>query len=293
MKAFIWFTGHEIADAVARAVMDGLMPYNALWGVGKADQAAQAEDRVFESADVHVGYGILRGMDQVFKRAKRAGIPWVNIDRGYFRAHHYEGYYRLSLNGTQQTIGVQSMAPNYSRLRRLSINLEPWRGFDPSKPILYCPATQAVANFFDHRGFKIDQKSLDRSGLVTRIKGDAAPLDFRDYNYVHTVNSSVGWQAIQAGIPCVSDPICSIVGARYKEIPLAELGEAQYLDREKLFGCMANLQLTLSEIRAGKVWETLAHLLSLSAMTAENPPPLTLPPTPSLEEPRPTPASTT
>lgn len=251
-------TGHIIADTVAAALEEGL--YGAFNG---------------SSMDIPIGYGILRGTAEQFKKAKN----YLHIDRGYFKPGHYAGYYRVSLNGTQQTTGLDQFEDD-ARFRQLGIEVKPWRGFDRSKPVLVIPPTEYVEDFFG-KWFLQPGTLRGDTKYVSRDKSCKEPINFDDYSHVITFNSSVGWQALQNGIPCVSDPTHSIVGARYHNISLDNLEEAQYIDRHKLFAVMANLQLSLEEIRAGtKLWELLSKLLNLTSLsdsTAGSPSPLTWP----------------
>jgi hypothetical protein len=187
MKVCVWKTGHEIADTVARAIG------------GNIYDTKDCNQNIIDAYDIHVGYGILRGMADVFARAAKANKPYFNLDRGYINPGHFDGKYRISLNGTQQVGSWPDPIPH-------SMPLQPWRGFDENKPILVCPPTDVVAEFFNVYGWRC----VD--GVVRR-KGNPNPINFQDYNYVCTFNSSVGWQAIAAGIPCISDTTFSMVGS--------------------------------------------------------------------------------
>lgn len=264
VKIAVRRTGHEIADTVADAIVAGL---------GRAHIDWTLED-IGERASAYISYGILRGNTELFHSCRKFNMPWCNVDKGYWKPGHYDGYYRISLRGTQQTHNLDKIEPDYDRWKALGIELKPWRGFDYTKPILLCPPTEAVEKFFLGMGVFYREVPLSSPlhtyPIVVRHKGDPSPLNFDDYNYVITFNSSVGWQAMAAGIPCVSDPIYSIVGARYSTNSLEELSDIQYMDRERLFAIMSRLQLTLNEMRAGKIWDVMSLLLSISDMTPEN-----------------------
>jgi len=243
MKVAVWRTGHEIADTVASAIQEGL-----------PDIAAP---------NVGIGYGILRGMTAGFKQYPH----WFNVDRGYWKPSHYNGYYRISLRSTQQTFGLDKLKPDYDRLRALGIELYPWRGFDDSKSVLVCPPTHHVSEFFG-----LGQLwKYPSTKCILRNKGDASPINFDDYNYVYTFNSSVGWQALAAGIPCISDPKHSIIGAWFGNSLTDSLSKKQHTEREQLFAVMSGLQLTLKEMREGKLWPLMSQLMSLSDGIQENP----------------------
>lgn len=275
MKIAVWHTSHEIADTVADAIHEGL----------NADiryTSSRSDIQSIALYDAHVAYGVLRGCDVVFKDAARCRIPYFHLDRGYTNPGHFYGNYRISLNGTQQ---VRFWPDPIAH----TIPLQPWRGFDENKPVLVCPPTGVVAEFFGIAGKLWPYPSKS----VLRHKGDQSKINFQDYNYVHTFNSSLGWQAIASGIPCVSDPTFSMVGSFFKNISLASLSEKQYLDRERLFGTMSSLQMTLKNMRDGKIWPLLSNLLSMSASIAANPPPLTWRHTPSENAPVQNPQSNT
>ena len=241
MKIAVWRTGHEIADRVCRSLMHSCRETDFTL-TGGCLPIEENKDILLRN-DAHIGYGILRGMAEVFRNSN----CWFEVDRGYFKPSHYDGYYRISCLGTQQCFAW--VEPDYERLEQLQLDLKPWRGFDDSKPVLVIPPTEYVEKFFG-----IDWEFPFFKQHVLRRKGDASPINFSDYNYVLTFNSSVGWKALQAGIPCVSDPTHSMLGSWFKNLPLDELVEKQLQDREKLFATMAALQFTLSEIEQGMVW---------------------------------------
>lgn len=282
MRIAVWRTGHDIANVVGRTIIESSRD-TILWHTQEDNFI-----RHVPGYDKHIAYGILRGTADVFRECDRLDKPWFNIDRGYFKPGHYDGYYRVSLRGTQQTSGWPE--PDYERLEQLNLDIKPWRGFDHSKPVLFIPPTNDAATFFMpdpvYGGrFSLDDWLMSNRPIgpyVVRLKGDSIPINFSDYNYVLTFNSSVGWQALAAGIPCVSDPKHSMVGAWFKDANFTDnLSDLQEAERHKLFACMAGLQLTLEEMRAGKLWDLVQRLLSLSGTTPESLPPPMLPPTPS------------
>lgn len=271
MHIAVWKTGHEIADRVAESLWKGI-PNATLCNTWNGCASYYPKDKY----DVNIAYGILRGATEVFRNSK----CFFNLDRGYFRPSHYDGYYRISCGGTQAT--GNWVVPGYSRLAELSLLLAPWRGFAPELPVLVIPPTEHAAKFFNLNDewsgiIPVSKISTENYGAeyVVRQKGAASPINFADYNYVLTFNSSVGWQALQAGIPCVSDPTHSMVGAWFKNVPLDSLAEKQLQDREKLFATMAASQFTLQEIEQGKAWSLVNHYTSGSAMMAGKLSPLT------------------
>lgn len=259
MKACVWQTGHGIADTVAQAVHDGLHAS----GVNHSlKQTSQLSEQEIQSSDVHIGYGILRGMDEVFRACDKAGKPWFNIDKGYWKPGHYDGYYRISLRGTQQTFGFDKLKPDYERWDKLGIEILP----STKKPdvALCCPPTDYVDGFFD--GCSIQYPAGKE--LIIKSKTDPRPINYNLYDEVVTFNSSVGWEALRHGIPVISDINHSIIGAYVKHFESTRgisFDKAMRDDsnvRRELFALMALLQLTLDEIRAGLLWPFMQNLLN-------------------------------
>lgn len=251
MKICVWRTRHEIADTVANAINDGSQ---------NRDLYLDTDEILPDEADVHIGYGILRGMDNVFRVCQKAGKPFIHIDRGYWKPGHYDGYYRVSLNGTQQTFGFDKLEPDYERWDKLGIDVLP-RHVGEHRTLV-CPPTQHVQDFFNRTLNGVIPG--DRSTI--RPKGSEDPIDWKKYDLLYTFNSSVGWEALRQGIEVVSDPTHSIVGA-YQNLfdkPLHVDVEA----RRKLFAIMANLQLTLEEMRSGKLWMLVEKLVNLYTSTS-------------------------
>lgn len=262
MKIAIWKTGHPIADTVAEALAEGF----------DADIRNTSSAKYRQSItlyDACVAYGILRGCDDVFKAADRYGVPYFNVDRGYFNPGHYGGYYRISYKGTQ--------ARWYENIPRKPGNfrLKPITKRDGY--ILICPPTDHVKQFFgvDEWRWRITQPSRE-PGPITRLKGDPAPIDWPNIKAVVTFNSSVGWEALRRGIPVLSDINHSIIGSFYKAKEFNQLIDNFYSmpdTRLELFEAMNAHQFTLDEIRAGRAWTLLNHYLSSSATIAGRPSP--------------------
>lgn len=235
-------TGHEISDTVTSALEEGL--YGPI-----------------TCRDFSIGYGILRGNAEKFRKCP----TWINIDRGYIKPHHYDGYYRFSLCGTQQT-NLGDIEPDYVRLEKLQVDFPLPRGIDSTAHTLIIPPTDHVAKFFKVNAYEWvrDQRMIyTDSPLRIRMKGDDTPLEKHLANCLRVVtfNSSVGWEALRRGIPVYSDETHSIVGA-YKKF----IDKPLHLDfkaRRDLFAIMAGLQLTLQEIRDGMLCPLIDKLLAL------------------------------
>lgn len=263
MKIAVWKTGHEIADTVAQALAEGI-------------PNAEIKDTRFNASDTkefgaHIAYGILRGTADIFK----ANQCYIHVDRGYFHPGHYDGYYRISYKGTQAKYDAAFLIS-----KEYDGQLEPKRRYDRSKPVLVCPPTLAVDTFFE-LGAWIDWLPDNR---IMRDKGDTKPIPWDDISAVITFNSSVGWEALRRGIPCLSDPTHSVVGSYYNTKSIDECIELFHSrSRKPLFDLMASHQFTLAEIRKGVACPLIQHYLKkhpssvTSAGIPENPsPPVSL-----------------
>lgn len=256
MKIAIWKTGHPIADTVADALKMGMPNADTFYtGTG------------YKSADAHIGYGILRGMEAIIRGSAEKNVPCFILDRGYFSPSHYDGYYRISLCGTQQTIGLDRLEPDYERLDKLGIVFpDPYR-INSEAHTLVIPPTDYVCSFFDlGRWEEYALDNFPNSKIRIRHKGGVRSLeeDLTNCLRVVTFNSSIGWEAIRRGIPVYSDQDHSIVGA-YQKLRKTD-DRPLHLDlkaRRELFAIMSGLQMTLEEIRSGKICTLMEKLLSL------------------------------
>lgn len=257
MKIGIWKTGHEIADTVAEAVYEGLKDHSEC----RRFNTRTDIDQLHES-DVQVIYGILRGASEVFKLAQAMGKPYVCIDRGYWKPGHYEGYYRISLNGTQQTTGLDKFEPDYERWDRLRLEIfdRPQRlEREPDHYDLYCPPTEYVSKHFNEMHWLHENVDSGRKYKI-RHKGSEEQINWSEVRVVHTFNSSVGWEALRQGIPVFSDENHSFVGAYKKQVDkMPHMMDIE--SRRRLFAVQCGLQLTLEEVKSGKIWPLLQRLL--------------------------------
>lgn len=262
MKVAVWNTGHFIADKVAESLLS--LPNSTLF------HAKSATRSIIKDHDIHIGYGILRGMDDVFKACDRDKKPWFDVDRGYFRPNHFGGTYRVTLSGTQPTnINID----DYKTINKKVVDFDakPWRGVDCSKSILICPPTDYAVDFFN---INVDKwkdnfaRIAYDSGIkkyIFRPKGTERPLqqDLDKAGLVVTFNSAVGWEAMRQGIPVMSDQDNSLIGSTCRGLTVHKTSELQRDIRLKLFNIMEDMQLTLKEMEDGKLWPLMQHLMSL------------------------------
>ncbi len=240
MRTAVWKTGHKIADTVADAFGFG----NPSVQVIPSDYTPKyIDEKRYEALDdlqidAHIVYGILR--HTIPDYARKRGKPFFIIDNGYFKPGHYDGYYRISLNGTQQTTHFPK--PDYERWKQLGLEVKPWEYYDETLPELACPPSCHVREW--------DEAAAQWQApphAIIRTKDSGEFDGFHNYSHVHTYNSSMGWRAMLEGVNATAS---GGILAAWKGT------------REDLFATMAAMQFTLSEIREGKAWELIRSQLS-------------------------------
>jgi hypothetical protein len=252
MKIGVWHTSHEISYYVCKAIVKGLP---------NAELIHASQQELVKDYDLHIAYGILRGTAEVFHKAGSLGLPYINVDRGYWKPGHYDGYYRISLNGTQQTTGLAKLEPDYERWNALGLPILTRPLHDPNGSVLFCPPTEPVSQFFNVQ----PQEVVPDPKLIIRRKDAQTNLqkDLNKCSMVYTFNSSVGWEALRQGIPIISDPAHSFVGAYQKQVDA--LRDMSIKSRYRMFSVMAGLQLRLEEIKSGLLWPLIQKLLTVDS----------------------------
>jgi len=263
MKIAVWKTGHQIADTVADALVDGVRNCKSQHIECYNNLAAMGD---YAWPEAYIGYGILR--HNTFEIATRYNKPYFEIDRGYFNPGHFDGYYRISYKGTQakwhDDIPQSDICPE----------LEPWRKPPEKGYVLIVPPTDAVIDFF---GINYSQwlteasKSCGYYGSSIRYKDEQRPIEWDKLAGVVTFNSSIGWQALQKGIPCISNSEHSLVGSYYNQnLVDYNFESVKSIPREPLFKSMLAHQFTLNEMRAGKAWTLINHYLNTKPQAYQN-----------------------
>jgi hypothetical protein len=244
----VWVSDRAISRRVGIALTAGF----------KADAtlafAATATKEQIAASPIHIGYGILDGMDHVTRLAQEAGKPWFIVDLGYFGPGHFDGNYRIAYQGTQSLFDPKIQAGSAPQA-------EPW--WNVEGPALLCPPTEHVCRFFSvqEESWIEEATALAKNlGLKSKLrrKGDAEDLDTALENSacVITFNSSVAWRALAKGLPAFSNTAHSTVGSWHGK-NVDSLESLKKLSRESLFGFMKASQLSLLEIQEGKIYGIL------------------------------------
>lgn len=238
-RVCVWYTGHSICDTVAKSLARGFD--------AELHPTSSLTDAVINSYDCHIGYGILRGTADVFKSATRLGKAWFNVDRGYWNANHFNGTYRISYQGTQCRWPDQRI--------RLAVG--------KNALTLIAPPTPDVCRFFNIDPIHwLRNAGTSHPNHKLRWKGDAAPIDWSAVEQLVTFNSSLGWQALQRGIPCVSNAQHSVVGSYLDTISIDSKPKVVHSGLKPLFEYMGKHQFTLQQIEKGAAWGLIERYLS-------------------------------
>jgi hypothetical protein len=249
MKIIGWKTGHNIADTIIKE-----------FGYDICDYFCNAFDfagRINLDADVHIGYGILRGMAEIYNKADN----WFEIDNGYWGAGHFSGNYRISFKSTQSQYSDDLQQPH-------GLILGPWK--TTGDTILIVPPSDYVREFFNVTGIDWYRSNFNPylHKCVVRTKDAKELINWEKIKGVITFNSTVGVEALRRGIPVISDIEHSMIGSYYKQ-KLIDKGldytfeNVMTISREPLFNCMQTHQFTLEDIREGKAWKLLNYYLRL------------------------------
>lgn len=252
MRITIWVTDHPYAQRIAMALKLGLKDDAVL------AHASQVSDELIAATDIHIGYGVVRGMGDIYRRIEKAGKHWFVVDLGYFDPAHFDGYYRIAYKGTQSRYNEKIQSEN-------SRSFAPWK--QGGEFALICPPTDYVAEFFGVKDAAwvtdatAQAKALNLTPKIRR-KGDAEKLDdaLASAGAVITYNSSVAWLALEKGIPAISNIQNSTVGSWHGDIKT--LGALRALNRDALFRFMLANQLTLLEIQQGKILPILKNFIT-------------------------------
>jgi hypothetical protein len=251
MRITIWVTEHPYSHRVGSSLKLGFKDDAVL------ATPIQYTDDTLNATDIHIGYGVRRGMDDVYRKLTAAGKHWFNIDLGYFGAAHFDGQYRIAYRGTQNLFDANVQSETCP-------DIDPW--IEGGAFALICPPTESAAGFFNINETEwLEQATLQATtfGLTPKIrrKDDPEHLDdaFATAGAVITFNSSVAWKALQLGIPAFSDITHSTLGSWHGDV--RSIAEIKKLNRENLFRFMCANQLSLLDIQQGKLLPILKRFV--------------------------------
>jgi hypothetical protein len=248
-SATIWVTDHYISQRIGLSLKMGMGDR------ARIAVAATANPEQIKATPVHIGYGILRGMEKVAALASDYSKDWFHLDLGYTNPSHFAGNYRIGYKGTQSLYDENFLSDQ-------SVACADWKG--GGSDALICPPTDHVVSYFklDADAWLHEAEELAaRFDLPAKIrrKGDAENLGdtLAQSACVISFNSSVAWQALQKGIPAFSDITRSTVGSWHGVSGMKSLAALKVLSRVHLFRFMRGNELSLVDIQQGKIFDVL------------------------------------
>lgn len=261
----VWTTPRRLNHVICKSVYKGLLNN----GVA-AEMRPVAE--YYREPVPSVSYGFLRGVSRVYRDCRTANVDWWNVDKGFFRASHLDGYYRIGRNHLQPLFDSQITADD-SRWKELFIDVEPLRLLKDGC-VLICPPTPALSDFYgidEQRWIAQTIKQIPapiRDQVVIRRKIDPMPLDavLKVTRIVVTHSSNVALEALVKGIPAIAET--GIVQAWNKLTPTdsdISLTTFNRFDRQALFNQASWNQFTLREIESGYAWRVIQNARRLAA----------------------------
>jgi len=259
---WLWNTGHQHNEAIVAAMAQGFRSTSTPFRISHASLYGRVPNP-------SMSYGVLRGVDRIYKDCAHSGVEWWNIDHGFFRrsdhdAGRYDGYYRIGRNALMPIFRPEA-ASEGSRWKALKISPAPWSKRKDG-PVLLLPPTEAMGAFYGvapdawvKRTVARMPKGL-RKAAVVRKKTDPVPFSkaLGKARGVVVFNSNAAMEALVAGVPAVADQ--GIVRSWNGLGPEHIEQDFTKLDREALFRFAAECQFTLDEIRSGYAWRRCVEL---------------------------------
>lgn len=202
-----------------------------------------------------VFYGVDSSNASTWRAVKARQEPWYYIDNSYFDSVRGVQY-RVTLNCLQHSGAGQT---DGSRWDALGITLKPWRSggdhivvVEQSKSFMR--EVVGDADWFEKkvqhltvnqpRPLRLRRWSSDKMGLSVSLQ-----QDLLNAWALVTHSSAAAIMAIIAGIPAICDagPV-SMNGS-------SALDPLFNIERDRIFGVLADNQWTLDELRAGAFWK--------------------------------------
>lgn len=251
----MWTTDHRINRTVTAAAIEGLRR------LGYPFTIRDTKD--YNGKPVpSLSYGVLRGTGRIYQDCEREGIDWWNIDKGFFRPGHFDGFYRIGYRHLQPLF-IKERTEHPSRWKRLGIPVSPWRR-RAEGIVLVCPP-EGICDFYGIDQREWLRKTLDlipdrmKEAVHVRYRTtqDRLSVDLDRARCVLTHSSNVAMEALIQGIPAVAET--GMVHS-WNRMTFDRVGEDQEgFNRKALFVQAANAQFTLDEFRSGYAWTSTVN----------------------------------
>ena len=220
-------------------------------------------------------WGYVTPCQDIVKRCRTMGIPFVFIDLGYWKRDK-DGYFKVTLNERHPHLYLMKHKMHDDRFKRLDLEIKPWRKPSDGHILIAGMSGKAAWSYKlgaqeYERDVAAQLSKLTKRRLVYRPKPNwveaqkiantsfdrTTPLDkaLSGAHCVVTHHSNVGCDAIIAGVPVISK-----IGAASVLQPY-DLGMIERLqcdgDRQQWANNVAYCQWTLKEMASGECWNHL------------------------------------
>lgn len=232
-------------------------------------------DHDISGFDAAVLWGYVTPCQEIIKRCRTKGIPFVFIDLGYWRRER-DGYYKVTLNERHPHLYLMKHKMHGNRFERLGLEIKPWR--KPGNGYILLAGMSGKAAW----SYKLGAQEYERDAAAQLSKLTKRPIVYRpkpnwveaqkilntqfdkktplDYalsqaHCVVTHHSNVGCDAILAGVPVLSKVGAASVLQPY-DLNMTERLQCDG-DRQQWAHNVAYCQWTLKEMASGECWSHL------------------------------------
>jgi hypothetical protein len=232
------------------------------FAMGTGCRLAYAEDETSALHDIPVVWGVLRGSDRILAQARSQGLHFFYVDHAYFDRGHGKSY-RITRN-RYEAGAVRKV--NDDRLKRLSLDIQPWR--KKGRSIVVCPPTEYFIAAHDcadwlEKTLATLRLETDRP-IIVREKPKAGeafvPLAkaLRNAHALVTHSSNVAIEAACLGTPVFVSSTSAAAPIGQTDIGLIET--PRYPERDAWLAHLAYSQYSIGEIRDGTAWNIIKYL---------------------------------
>lgn len=218
-----------------------------------------ADESEWDAPGAVAVWGVLRGSDEVVRRARAMDRPFFYIDHAYVGRGHYLNY-RITRNAYEA--GPVRDWPA-DRVKKFGIELSPWRRGGGS--VIVCPPTQY---FMDAHGcpnwledtLEALRRATDRPVEIRAKPATGEPSEplsnvFARAHAIVCHSSNIAVEAVIAGVPAFVAPTSAAAPVAETDLSLIEVPRRP--DREAWIRHIASSQFTLAEIASGEAWALL------------------------------------
>lgn len=231
-------------------------------------------DETLRDDGIAIIWGQIYCSNRLMKECEAKGIPFFQIDNGYFHAangNEMSGYYRVTLNKLAKN-WIDKRAGD--RFREHGIEIRPWKAqpsYDRGLVVLAVPGR----NFGVYLGLSMDKWAVDIKGQIlsctnrkvlvrdkTKIPPLVDVLDSSNGYAVVTHSSNAAVEAVIAGYPVFCHELCAAAPVG-NGLDFANINNPERPDnREEWANSLAYSQFTLNEMESGLAWSILKEELS-------------------------------